>query len=244
VVREEGDFDAAVAIGRKAVECDEASAQAHNALGLTYMYMGFYEAAEAEFRRSVECDGLFLSPYLNRLEVLLYEKRPADAVAAGKEAVQVEPRSGLALFKLGSALLASGRFDEAEQRWAEAVRTAPQQFSALRDVVTALMQFERGDPAPGRAILARYRGRSEFRSVLWSSEYVDLCIRADAPEAALECLERSPHFREYRGMVTDPALARLRGDARFGALLAGRRARWESDVARYGPSLAAAPPKL
>jgi hypothetical protein len=54
----------------------------------------------------------------------------------------------------------------------------------------------------------------------------------------------SPHYREYRGVVTDPVLARFRGDPRFAGLLATLRRRWESDVARYSATLPQLPPKL
>jgi hypothetical protein len=80
--------------------------------------------------------------------------------------------------------------------------------------------------------------------VLWWNEYVDLCVRAADSETALDCLDRSPHYREYRGVVTDPVLARLRGNARFARVLDERRRKWEDNLARYASYLPVLPPKL
>jgi adenylate cyclase len=243
IALDNGNMEEGIALGRKAVSCDPNSSQAHNTLGLVYLFMGFFEAAEVECERGIEADPLFLSPYLNRAAALLYQRRNQDAIQASEEAVRVEPQSALALSTLGNILLASGRIDEGLQSWDKAVGVSPQ-LATVREVVGGLAGWERGQREDARRIARKYAASPVAHSWLWKKEYLELCIRAESTEVAVACVADSPRHRSYRSMISDSALARFKGNPAFTKLLEGRRKQWELDVTKYRATLPATLPEL
>src|SRR5262249_40867463 len=156
IVREYGDFDRAVEIGRHAVSCDGSNAQAHNALGLTWLYMGFYEAAESEFRIAAQRDPSFLSPALNLSESLLYQDRLDEARAAAQKALTIEPLSPMALLSAADIEVARGDDRAAEALWNKIMHAAPDQMAPLRALFTGLQTNTHGNPQPALEAVRNY----------------------------------------------------------------------------------------
>jgi tetratricopeptide (TPR) repeat protein len=244
IAREYGDFDRAVEIGRRAVACSDASAQAHNALGLTWLYMGFYEAAEAEFRAAAQRDSTFLSAPINLSESLLYQSRIDEARLAAQKALTIEPLSPIALLAAGDTEMAAGNRAAAAVLWDKIMNVAPEEMAPLRAVLSGLKQVADGDPRTGLEAVSKYRQARETGGLLWAHEYVRLCVAVEEFAIAQECMKSDPHMQEYRGLLSTPELQRFRGQSAFTTLLEQKYDRWQRELKKYGAGLSPAPPVL
>ncbi|HWJ06424.1 MAG TPA: tetratricopeptide repeat protein, partial [Steroidobacteraceae bacterium] len=129
----------------KAVAIDPKHWKAHNNLALAAVDIGELELAEAHYR-----DSLAIKPQpaiYNDLGVVLErEGLPEEALAAFRKAVKLDPASASAHFNLGSSLVRSRKFAEAERHLRRAVDKDPnaQTYTGLAIV---LSQMGRSDEA-------------------------------------------------------------------------------------------------
>lgn len=129
----------------KAVAIDPKHWKAHNNLALAAVDIGELELAEAHYR-----DSLAIKPQpaiYNDLGVVLErEGLSEEAVVAFRKAVKLDPASASAHFNLGSSLVRSGKFAEAERHLRRAVDKDPnaQTYTGLGIV---LWQMGRADEA-------------------------------------------------------------------------------------------------
>ena len=111
----------------RALALDPDSSRAHSALGFYRQSLADYAGAEAAFQRAVE-----LSPHDSVANsgygyLLMYSlSRPADAVGYLQHAVAMDPLWPLARSRLGGALAAAGRTDEAVPLLMSGVEADPQ----------------------------------------------------------------------------------------------------------------------
>jgi tetratricopeptide (TPR) repeat protein len=111
----------------RALELDPDSSRAHSALGFYRQSLADYAGAEAAFQRAIQ-----LSPHDSVANgsygyLLMYAlSRPADAVLYLQHAVAMDPLWPLARSRLGEALAAAGRTDEAVALLMSGVEADPQ----------------------------------------------------------------------------------------------------------------------
>jgi predicted O-linked N-acetylglucosamine transferase (SPINDLY family) len=145
-----GDFDGARRLAETALAVDPDDVSALHALGLVRFGQGDAAAGIALLQRSIairqEVD------VLSDLGVMLRTQgRPAEAEAAYREALRIDPSSVHALGNLGNILLDQHRAGEAETALGEALRHGPFQPWLLRSM--ALSILARGGTDRAEALL-------------------------------------------------------------------------------------------
>jgi tetratricopeptide (TPR) repeat protein len=108
--------------------------QAHYVLGLASKSLNKGEDAIAAFQKVLELDPDDVGANINLGQLLVQEQRYADAVAALKHAVAIEPYNSTAVYSLATALLRSGQREAGQEQM--------KRFQALREAgyATSLSQ--------------------------------------------------------------------------------------------------------
>ena len=107
-------YPRATAAAKKALELDEALAEAHVGLSYGLLYQDWdFAGAEREARRSVELNPHSADGFALLAWVLISQGRFEDGIAAGKRAVDLDPLSKLASFYLAVTYYNAGQFDKA-----------------------------------------------------------------------------------------------------------------------------------
>jgi serine/threonine-protein kinase len=233
----------------QALDLDETLAEAHAANAYIRAYYEWdWRSAEREFRRAIELRPSYADAYFSYSRFLASRRRMDEAIAQLARAVELDPLS-LEL-RANRALLDyfAGRYDEAERRLNEVLRTdstdvlatwglglvAEQQgrldqaIAILEPVVGASLNRKSslghtyavaGNSAKARAILAELHKASAERYV---PAYWFALVHAGLGERdqALRSLERAFEERStiLAYLLIDPRLAPLRGEPRFVAL--------------------------
>jgi tetratricopeptide (TPR) repeat protein len=111
-----------------------------------------FDVALAAFDRARAADPKLFDARVFRAETLFLLERHADAVAAYEEIVAEDPSVAAHLYNFGAALLALGRFDEAERRFSiMAERTPKAEARARATYGVGVAKAERGDEKGARA---------------------------------------------------------------------------------------------
>lgn len=107
-------FPRAMAAAQKAVELDDASAEAHASLGFVTFYWKWDPAgAEQEFRRAIELNPSYGTAHHWWANVLSLLDRPAEALQEIKRAEQLDPGSPAILADKALILFHSGHVEDA-----------------------------------------------------------------------------------------------------------------------------------
>jgi TolB-like protein/DNA-binding winged helix-turn-helix (wHTH) protein/Flp pilus assembly protein TadD len=111
---------------RRSIELDEATPEAHAALGLVlYRYHWDWSGAEHEFRRSLELNPSFADGH-RMLGVLLADTgRAPEAVTEARRAKELDPLSTQALLNLGMAHREAGQSDQAISEFRTVLQNRP-----------------------------------------------------------------------------------------------------------------------
>jgi len=98
----------------KALELDEAMAEAHASLGLIYANHDWdFTKAEVQLQRAIELNPSYASAYHWRAAVHMYMGKREEAIDMINKALQLDPYSLVIRQALGVSLLQAGRLDEA-----------------------------------------------------------------------------------------------------------------------------------
>jgi serine/threonine-protein kinase len=126
----------------KALAIDNSLSEAHAALGLVEStYDWNWRGAEREFKRAIELDPGYVSAYQwYGLTCLASTGRMVEALAAIRQARDLDPLSLYTSNNLGSILLRLGRYNEAIQIYRETLDLNPKFFWADRELGVALDQ--------------------------------------------------------------------------------------------------------
>lgn len=119
----QGRAEEAITAQRKALELDPNFAGAMKNLGNALREMGDNTGAEAEFRRAIA-----IAPDADAYNNLALALQPRDsdaAIAAFRQAVEIDPRHMKALASLANMLRLQGRIDEAREFWERAIAVRP-----------------------------------------------------------------------------------------------------------------------
>ena len=121
-----GKYDEAVAHCERAITREPNSAEAHAWSGWTFRYASLHEKAIQAFNQAIRLDPIPKALYFRGLAgSYSFIGRHEEAVAAGKKAVQAEPRDPLAHLNLVAAYNIAGREEEALAEVAEVLRADP-----------------------------------------------------------------------------------------------------------------------
>ncbi len=151
---QQGKSKEAVVALEKALAVDPKHWKSHNNLALAAIDVGEFEVAEAHYRES-----LAIKPQpaiYNDLGVVLErEGLPAEAVAAYRAALKLDPKSAAANYNLGSSLARSGNYAEAERHFRAAIKADPKNAAAHQALAQVLEKLGRADEARGELELAK-----------------------------------------------------------------------------------------
>jgi Tfp pilus assembly protein PilF len=108
------------------------------------------DAAERAFRKAVDLDPRHAPAWTNLGDFLyLHRARPADAVAAYRRALELDPALAGTHYALGVALARAGDFSGAERELSEAHRLAPANPRPLLELADLLVRQKQLDKARG-----------------------------------------------------------------------------------------------
>jgi len=149
---EAGDLHCAHALAERMLDCNPEDAFALHVLGLLEFSGGDAPSASALLQRSIEAEPN--ASVLSDLGVTLRAQgRYAEAEAAYRRAIQLDPSLVPALGNLGNVLLDQNRQAEAETILAKALERAPDQPWLLRSLALSLMA--RSEPVRAETALRR-----------------------------------------------------------------------------------------
>ena len=193
-LRREGRLEEAVQWGRRALEEDDADANAHFNLGLSLAELGASKDAETHLQLSKRLEPSFGADVENQLGVIDAERGELEAaVAHFRASIELDPDDPRTHGNLGLAQCQSGRYDEAIEAYERALRLDPDYLDAIRNL--AFVHELRGSYAKTAALHRRALAVDpEFRpSLLWlawtAATHPDPDLRD--PEEAVRLAERA-----------------------------------------------------
>lgn len=129
------------AAAQKAVEIDDALAEAHAALGLViYWYDWDFAEAENQFNRAVELDPNSADTHQAYANLLSYTGRHAEALAEIKRARELDPLNVRTGALEGSILINAGRPDDALAKLQKTLELEPNYWFASQYVASAYIE--------------------------------------------------------------------------------------------------------
>jgi tetratricopeptide (TPR) repeat protein len=145
--REQGEWDAAIATYRKALDVRPAHSATLMNLGLAFAGKGQPDSARAAYLESVRVDERNSLAYVNLGILLAAQGDEAGAITAYQQALQIDSRDGLAWFNLGNVHLRAGRAEQAAQAYERATQLGPAIAQAYFNRARALIPLGRLDEA-------------------------------------------------------------------------------------------------
>ena len=212
----EFDWAAAEAEGRRALELSPNSADGYDLYGRLCASLGRHDEAIAMYRRAQELD-----PLAHRVDVataLLRAGRSEDALAAARDAVEVDAEYARAHSTLGWALLGMEQHEQGLVELERAVALAPGATIWLAQLGQAYAQTGRSDDA--RAILSRLEREARDHYVSpYHLAYVHTGLGDH--DRAMDCLEQAFERRAgaLYGVKASFLFTPLHSHPRFQALL-------------------------
>lgn len=225
---------------RKAIREDPGEPRAHEMLGQIYEWLGFYESAIAKYDEAIAQDPLYLTVYANKTLALSNLGRFPEALATIRGAQERAPDNPYGDFYLGEVYYRMGDAERAESIWRERYQSLPKAVdSSFYEAALAHVATEKGDLTEGRRVLEEYRG-SPYREQTHLTEIAALLHETDY---AVERIAGHPQ-RNYRWLVSAPALTKIAGEPAFVELTRSLYAHWLSDLEALGRTLPERPPAL
>ena len=234
----------------RALELDDSLGEAHTILG---RYLNDFEwdrvGAEKEFRRAIELEPKNPYAYSHLSDILTFQKRFDEAIAAGRRAVELDPLSKRN--SLTNSLIAARRFDEAIAEQKAVIQLDPNYADAYwnlgwayigkgsyQEAVASLQKLvELDDDLTNKSLLAFAQAKAGNREEAVkqldllkqesSKRYVAgyafalVYIALGKKEEALTWLEKEVEKRSSYTIwyAVDPLLDDVRDEPRFKAML-------------------------
>jgi len=204
-VRVQSGLELAKKYARLALELNDSLAEAHASLawGL-FIYDWDWAAAEAEFRRAIECDPLY-APAHQWYQFLLASRGAIDhALVEGLTAVELDPSSVSAVRSLGFSFVYARRYDQARFHFERAITMNPNAEETYR--LLGLAHALSGDFVEAERVLREVLDLPECNYTYATLGYVlGLAGRKDEARTILAEMER----QRERDYVSPVALAMI-----------------------------------
>jgi TolB-like protein/DNA-binding winged helix-turn-helix (wHTH) protein/Tfp pilus assembly protein PilF len=150
-------YPKAKAAAQKALQIDDASAEAHTSLAYAHFeYDWDWAACEKEFKRAIELNPNYATAHHWYSEYLSAMKRHAEAVAEGQRAQELDPLSPIISDCLACRYLFTRQYDEAIRRFRDTVSLFPEFAVAYGDLAGTYM----ANGTYQEAIVAHQKARS------------------------------------------------------------------------------------
>ena len=145
----------AEAAAKRALELDEALAEAHAALALALFTRGDWENAETGFRRAIQLNPSYATAHQWYARFLAALSRPTEAWAEAQLATELDPFSTSARINLGFCAYLARHYDQAIEEMNRVLQIAPDQSWA--HLYLAMSYFGKGMTAEGLAEAVKAR---------------------------------------------------------------------------------------
>ena len=243
------DFDAAVDFATRAVESEPGNAEALSALAEVYTAMGFYEAALDAYLQASQKTFAAIEPLVfgSVLAARLGKIQVAESLIDSH--VKADPDNLLERVAHGLLTAAKGDFAAAERihtgvrdtliarNLPESQRTVVYSFA---DIHLALAMAARNNLEGARSIVRQMSSPVPRRL----PHEILLLAAIGEKEKAIDAIEASIHYRNYRFLATEPGLKPLWNEARFRKLLRKTWPEWMALQEAHGSRVVAKPPTL
>jgi serine/threonine protein kinase/tetratricopeptide (TPR) repeat protein len=231
------------AAAERALELDEAIAEAHNTLADTLFYYDRdWDGAEREFKRALELNPNYAIGHAWYSEYLSAMRRFDEAIAAAERARELDPLSPVMTHALAAALFAARRYEEVIPLELEVLEEMPEYPMSYVNLADAYWFLDRDEESVDvmRRFLERFEGpqaaegyvrafRQDGRAGvlrLWNEvggpmDRARACAELGQPDEAFRWIEEAIEERDGALVVMTyyPGLDSLRDDPRFGAIL-------------------------
>lgn len=145
----QGDFEAAVACYRRAIEADPRQAETFNALGGALANLGQPQAAAEALQRALQLAPDFLDPHLHLATLLRIRGYPQDAEPLLRRALELDAKNYWVWMELGAVLTLLNRFGEAAGCFEQALAVTPDDPDALHNLGRVAFETGRESDAIG-----------------------------------------------------------------------------------------------
>ena len=125
-LNEKGDYTAATAAWKKALDLDSEDSRAHYNLGQALGYLGQMDEAIAHYTKSVALNPQNAPAYTNLGVALIRQGKLNEAIDALSNSIAIKPVDAMAQSNLAAALIEAGRTDEAVEHARKALEADPQ----------------------------------------------------------------------------------------------------------------------
>ena len=142
-----GNFEAALRLLKRALLIDPQLAAAHSNLGAVLQAMQRHDEALASFDKSIALQSDFADAHYNRGSLLLELGSFDEAIISLDQALAISPNHANALNNQGQALHGLGNFTEAIASFTAALKLSPTHTEALVNRGCALVELRRVDEA-------------------------------------------------------------------------------------------------
>jgi tetratricopeptide (TPR) repeat protein len=136
---EKGQYEAAAAEWRKALEISPEDARAQNNLGFALANTGRIDEAVGHWRKAAEINPEYADVYRNLGRAMLRKGNFDEAAANWRKALELDPDDVETRDRLGFALLRQGRFEEASAHLRKAAALDPKDAEARYNLGVALL---------------------------------------------------------------------------------------------------------
>jgi len=133
------EYDQAIVLARRALDINESSLRALNALGSALQTTGDLQGAAAALDNALQRSPTFVPCIINRGQVYLAQRREEEAAQLFQRALDVNPRQPVALFNLGTYKVSRGKTAEALALYRRAVAADPDYALAHRQLGMLLL---------------------------------------------------------------------------------------------------------
>ncbi len=203
----------------RAIKIRPEYASAYYNLGISFMRQGRFDAAAGAYRKALEIEPDNALALANLGTVLVWLDRPEEGLARLERAVELDRHQFRnATFQIGEALRKLGRYEEAAERYEQAMKVTPHHLGPRAGLADVYLHLDRVADAE-RMALAVYQGNRKRPE----GPYALAQVRArqeryDQAVALLrQVLAKNKAFRD-RAMV-DPHFERLRDRREFRRLM-------------------------
>jgi tetratricopeptide (TPR) repeat protein len=237
VLAEAGDREQGMEFARRALMLGPLDSTPHRELAKLYAEAGFFESALIEEDRALALDPSNLAALTLKIFLLSWMGKQAEADSALMALRQWQP-AGLADRLDADRELRTGNYVAANHLIAAALEhTSNPVNTQASEIARALCAVLLGEQRQSAEEFQRHPDQPPR----FFDHYILLAAQFGDARRVVDYIRHNPLYFNYRYLTTESRLAPVRSEPIFQALLQEAYSRWQSDLARYGPSLPAAP---
>jgi TolB-like protein/Tfp pilus assembly protein PilF len=237
VLAEAGHREQGMEFARRALMLGPLDSTPHRELARLYAEAGFFESALIEEDRALALDPSNLAALNLKIFLLSWMGKQAEADSALRALREWQP-AGLADRLDADRELRTGNYVAANHLIATALEhTSNPVNTQASEIARALCAVLLGEERQAAEAFQRHPDQPPR----FFDHYILLAAQLGEARRVVDYVRHNPLYFNYRYLVAEPRLAPVRSEPIFQALLEEAYRRWQSDLARYGPSLPAAP---